>query len=196
MSPRLELLEPIRERLAGEVRAGTRDLDQRELERQPGVAALAHVLDCDREQIDEPDHRCLAELIRLCAEALSRLLGDRECLRHLAHVLDEHEVTQVLQQVDDEAAEILALLRELLEERERPGRVAVDDEVAEAEERLLLDGTEQLQHRLHADVVLRGRCELIECRDGVAERPARAASDERERRSGTWMPSPSATRRR
>ena len=42
-------------------------------------------------------------------------------------------MAQVLEQVDDEAAEILSLLRELLEERQRAGSVAVDDEIAETE---------------------------------------------------------------
>ena len=65
-------------------------------------------------------------------------------------MLDEQEVAQVLEQVGDEPAEILALLGELLEERQRAGRVAVDDEVAEPEERLLLDRAEELEHRLHA----------------------------------------------
>ena len=86
----------------------------------------------------------------------------------------------MLEQVDDEAAEILSLLRQLFDERQRAGGVAVDDEVAEPEQRFLLDGAEELQHRLHRDLVLRRRRELVECRNGVAERPARAARDERE----------------
>ena len=105
------------ERLAREVRAGPRHLDERELERQARVAALAHVVDGDGEQVAEPQHGRLAELVRLRAQPLARLLGDRQRLGHLAHVLDEHQVAQVLEQVGDEPAEILALLRELLDER-------------------------------------------------------------------------------
>ena len=60
-------------------------------------------------------------------------------------------MAQVLDQVGDEPAEVVALLRQLLDEGERARRVAVDDEVAEPEERLLLDRAEQLQHRLHRD---------------------------------------------
>jgi hypothetical protein len=60
----------------------------------------------------------------------------------VAHVLDEQQVAQVLEQVGDEPAEILALLGELLQEDERTRRVAVDDRVAEAEERVLLDRAE------------------------------------------------------
>ena len=99
----------------------------------------------------------------------------------MAHVLDEQEMAQVLEQVGDEPAEILALLGELLEEDERAGRVAVDDRVAEPEERVLLDGAEQLQHRLDVDRVPGRGGELVERRDGVAERAACAASDQRER---------------
>ena len=88
----------------------------------------------------------------------------------------------------DEPAEVLALLGELLEEDERAGRVAVDDEVAEPEEHLLLDRAEQLQHVLHGDRAAgRGR-ELVERRDRVAERAARRARDERERRVGHVHP--------
>src|SRR5215212_3435875 len=127
MCARLQLLEPVGERLTGEIRSGTRDLDQRQLERQARIAALAHVLDRDGEQVDEPDHGRLAELVRLCAQTFTRLLGYGERVRHLAHVLDEHQVTEVLEQINDEAAEILPLLGELFEERERSGGVTVDD---------------------------------------------------------------------
>ena len=81
-----------------------------------------------------------------CARSRSRVSSvDAARLRHLAHVLDEHQVAQVLDQVEDEPAEVVALLRELLDEGERAGRVAVDHEVAEPEERLLLDRAEQLR---------------------------------------------------
>ena len=67
---------------------------------------------------------------------------------------------------------------------ERAGGVAVDDEVAEREERLLLDRPEQLEHRLHRDLTAGGRGELVERRLGVAVCAARAARDERERLVG------------
>ena len=169
---------------ARQVGAGPRHLDERELERQPRVAALAHVVDGDREQVAEPEHGRLAELVRLRAQALARLLGHRQRLGHLAHVLDEHQVPQVLEQVGDEPAEILALLRELLDEDERARSVAVDDQVAEAEERLLLDGAERLQDVLDGDRALARRCELVERRLGVAVGAARRARDQRERRVG------------
>ena len=177
----LQLLDAVCERLAREIRAGPRHLDDRELERQPWIAALAHVLDRNRQQVDEPDDRRLAELVRLCAQPLARLLGHRQRIGHLAHVLDEHHVAEVLEQVDHQTAEILPLLGELLEGRERARRVSIDDQIAEPEERFLLDRAEQLQHGLHADVVLRRRRELVERRNGVAERAARAARHERER---------------
>ena len=181
VSALLELLDPERERLAREVGGGARHLDQRELERQPRVGALARVLDGDGEQVAEPEHRRRRQLVRLLPQPLARLVGDGQRVRHVAHVLDEQEMAQVLEQVGDEPAEILALLGELLEEDERAGRVAVDDRVAEAEERVLLDGAEQLQHGLDVDRVPgRGR-ELVECRDRVAERAARAAGDQRQR---------------
>ena len=79
---------------------------------------------------------------------------------------------------------------------ERAGRVAVDDEVAEPEERLLLDRAEQLQDGLHGDRALgRGR-ELVERRDSAsryAPRAPRAISESAA--SGTSIPSPSAIRR-
>ncbi len=124
------------------------------------------------------------ELVRLLAQPLARLVGDGQRVGHVAHVLDEQKVAQVLEQVGDEPAEILALLRELLQERQRAGGVAVDDRVAEAEERVLLDGAEELQHRLDVDLVSGRRRELVERRDGVAERAAAAARDQRERGVG------------
>ena len=180
----LELLDPERERLAREVGGGVRHLDQRELEWQPRVGALARVLDRDGEQVAQPQHCRRRQLVCLLPQPLARLVGDGQRVRHVAHVLDEQEMAQVLEQVGDEAAEILPLLGELLEEDERAGRVAVDDRVAEPEERVLLDGAEQLQHGLDVDRVPGRGGELVECRDGVAERAPRAAGDQRQRRVG------------
>ena len=67
----------------------------------------------------------------------------------------------------DESADVLALLGQLLDVGERPGGVAVDDEVAEAEERLLLDRAEELEHRLHGHRALRRGDQLVERRDGI-----------------------------
>ena len=75
------------------------------------------------------EDRRLAELVRLLAQPVARLLGHRQRVGHLAEVLDEHQVPQVLEQVGDEPPEVLSLLGELLDERQRAGRVAVDDEV-------------------------------------------------------------------
>ena len=61
---------------------------------------------------------------------------------------------QVLEQVEHEPADVLSLRRKLLDERQRSGGVAVDDEVAEPEERLLLDRAEELQDVLHGDLRL------------------------------------------
>ena len=100
---RLQLLEAVRERLAREVGGGARDLHECELERETRIASLAHVVDGDREQVDEPDHGGLAELVRLRAQALPRLLGDRQRLGHLAHVLHEQQVAEMLDEVGHEA---------------------------------------------------------------------------------------------
>ena len=62
-----------------------------------------------------------------------------------------------------------------------PAVSLVDDEVAEPEERLLLDRAEQLQDVLNRDLPLGRGGELVERRLGVAVRAARAARDQRER---------------
>ena len=185
----LELLEPEGDRLAGEVDARARHLHERELEREPRVAALAHVVDGHGEEVAQAEHRRLRQLVRLLAQPLARLVGDGQRVGHVSHVLDEQEVAEMLEQVGDEPAEILALLGELLDLDERAGGVAVDDGVAEAEERVLLDGAEQLQHRLHVDRVAgRGR-ELVERRLRVAERArARRARSARARRPAPRSP--------
>ena len=67
MGARLEHLEPVRERVAREVGLGAGDLDERELERQSRIAALSHVVDGDREQVDQAEHRRLGQLVRLLA---------------------------------------------------------------------------------------------------------------------------------
>ena len=95
----LEQLDAMCERLAREIGVRSRHLHDRELERQARVAALARVVDRDREQVDESQHGRLRKLVRLLAQELLRLLGDRKRLRHVAHVLDEQQVAEVLEQV-------------------------------------------------------------------------------------------------
>jgi hypothetical protein len=92
VSSQLELLEAVGRALSRQVRAGARHLDQCELERQARVAALAHVLDGDVQEIDQPQHRRLPELVRLLSQPVARLLGHGQRVGHLAHVLDEQEV--------------------------------------------------------------------------------------------------------
>ena len=64
-------------------------------------------------------------------------------------MLHEKQVTQVLEEVGDEPRKILALVGQLLDEVEQAGRVPVDDEVADPKERLLLDGSEELEDCLN-----------------------------------------------
>ncbi len=170
------------ERLAREVRVRPRHLHERELERKPRVGALPRVLDGDREEVDEPQDGRLGKLVRLLAQELLRLLGDGERVGDVAHVLDEQQVPEMLEQVGDEPAEVLPLLRQLLDEEQRAGRVPVDDHVAEPQQRLLVDRADELQHGLGVDRVVRRRGELVERRHGVAERAAGGTGDERERR--------------
>ena len=149
-----------------------------------GSRALAHVVDGDREQVDQAEDGRLAELGCLRLHPLAGLLARRGRLRHVAEMLREHQLPQVLDQVEHEAPEVMAALRQLLDVGERTGRVAVDHEVAEAEERLLLDRAEQLEHRLHRDVAAGRGGELVERRLRVAVGAAGTAGDERERLVG------------
>jgi hypothetical protein len=61
----LEALEAEGDRLAREIRRRTRHFHERELERQARVAALAHVVDRDREEVDQPQHGRFAHLVGL-----------------------------------------------------------------------------------------------------------------------------------
>ena len=170
----------MRERLPGKVGSRAGHLHERELQRQSGIAALAHVLDGDGEEVDQAEHGRPGKLVRLLAEPFAGLLGDRQRVGHVAEVLDEEQMAEMLEEVVDEAPEVLPLLGQLLDEEQRPRGVAVDDRVAEAEERVLLDRTDELEHRLDRDLLVRRRGELVERRDGVAERAARAACDQGE----------------
>ena len=76
-----------------------------------GSAPCRDVLDRDREEVDEPQDGRLGELVRLLAQELLRLLGDGQRVGDVAHVLDEQQVPEMLEQVGDEPAEVLPLLR-------------------------------------------------------------------------------------
>ena len=168
-------------RLVREVGMRARHLDDRQLERKPGVSSLAHVLDRDCEEIDESQHCRLGQLVCLLSQQLLRLFGHRQRLGHVTHVLDEQQMTQVLEEVRDQASEVLSLLGQLLDEDQRPGGVAIDDHVADAQKRLLLDCADELEHGLGVDRTVGRGGELIERRDRVAERATRAAGDQGER---------------
>ena len=116
-----------------------------------------------------------------CSRRRSRVSSvTRQRLRDVADVLDEQELAEVLDQLGDEPTEVLTLLGELLDLDERAGGVAVDDRVAEAEERVLLDPADELEHVLHGDRLAGRGGELVERRDRVAERAVGAARDQRE----------------
>src|SRR6476646_11512392 len=110
----LEALEAKRDRLAREVACRAGHLDEGKLEGQARVGALAHVVDRDREQVDQAQDGRLAELVRLRTHPLPRLLARRGRLRTVAELLREHALPQVLDQVEHEPAEIVAPFRELL----------------------------------------------------------------------------------
>ena len=57
-------------RFAREIGVGPRHFDDRQLERETGIAALAVVLEDDGEEVDQPQHRRLRQLVRLFAEAV------------------------------------------------------------------------------------------------------------------------------
>ena len=189
---RLEQLDAVRERLAREVGVRSRHLHERELERKPRVGALSRVLDRDGEEVDQPQDGRLGELVRLLAEELLRLLGDRQRVGDVAHVLHEQQMAEVLEEVGDEPAEILSLLRELLDEEQRAGRVPVDDHVAEPEQRLLVDRADELQAP-----TARRSSSTSTPRAGRASRRRRGTSRARRARSARApSPAPGSPRRR
>ena len=75
MEPLLEQLDPMRERLALQVGLRARHLHERELERKPRVPALAHVVDGDREEVDQTEDGRLRKLVCLLPQAIAGLLG-------------------------------------------------------------------------------------------------------------------------
>src|SRR5688572_10807811 len=97
---------------------------------------------------------------------------------------------KMLEQLQNEAPDVLSLLGQLLDVRERAGGVAVDDEVAEPEERLLVDGPQQLEHGLDGDLAAGRAGELVERRHRVAEAALGGAGDESERGIGDVEPLP------
>ena len=139
MHPGFQHFHPMDERFAGEIGLGTRHLHERELERKPGIGALTFVLEHDGEQVDEPEHGWLGKLIRLLAQTLAGLVGERQRVGHVTDVLDQQQLAQMLQELLGQLAEILPPLGQLLDEDERAGNVAIDDRVAQPEEHVLLD---------------------------------------------------------
>ncbi len=67
LRPCLQHLQPVGERITRQVGLGPGDLDERELEWQPRVAALPHVVDGDREQVDQAEDGRFGQLVRLLA---------------------------------------------------------------------------------------------------------------------------------
>ena len=97
MDTPLQKLQAMGDGLAREIRCGTRHLHERQLERQPWVAALAHVVDRDGEQVAEPQNGRLAELVPLLVQPFTHLFGHGQRIRHMAHVLHKQHVSQMLE---------------------------------------------------------------------------------------------------
>ena len=189
MWPLLEQLEAVRQRLSRQVGVRSRDLDERELEREPRVAALPQVVDRDCEQVDQAHDGGLRQLVGLLAKALAGLRCHGKRLGHVAEVLDEQQVAQVLEQVDDEPAR-----------RSWPCSASSSTNVsAPAVSRSTI--ASQRRNSVSSSTaptscstsctetcVLRCRRKLVERGDCVAERAARAARDQRERGIGGLDP--------
>src|ERR671936_2896374 len=88
----------------------------------------------------------------------------------------------MLEEIRHEPREILSLLRELLDEVQEPGGIAVDDQVAGPEERFLLDGAEELEHGLDGDLSVRRGGQLVERGESRTKAPPGASRDQGERR--------------
>ena len=175
---RFQTLDALEQGLARKVVLGLGHLHQRELERQAGIAALAHVLHGHGQEIHEPQHLRRAELTRLGPQALAGVLRDGNRVWHLAHVLHQQEVAQMLQQVGDETTHVLTLVGELLHEGEQARGVTVDHEVEQPKERVVVDCAEQLEDRGDRDIAAGRRRELVEGRHAVAEAAPGAPGDE------------------
>ena len=132
----------------------------------------------------EPHDGGLRKLVRLLAQPIARLLGERQRVGHVAHVLHQQQLAEMLEELPRQLSEILTPLGDLLDQDERARDVAIDDRVAEPEQRVLLDRRAELEDVLDGDLPLRRGGQLVERRDRVAERSAGAARDEREGRVG------------
>ena len=171
--------------------ARPRHLDERQLERQARVGALAHVLDGDGEQVAAAGARSPPAIWFACARSRSRVssvTGQR--VGHLAEVVDEHQVPQVLEQVGDDAAEVLPLLGELLDERSSAPAVSRST-IRSQSRKSASSSTAPSVWRTSCTVIvpLGGGGELVERRLGVAVGAACArARSARARRRGRRSP--------
>ena len=183
--PRLEQLEPVGERVAREVGLRARDLDERELERQPRVAALAHVVDGDREQVDQAQHGRLGQLVRLLAEALARLLGDAAATRARGRRAARGGAGGDARSARSTSRPMscpCSASSSIWTSAPAVSRSTIVSQSRKSESSSIPPTSWSTSW---TEIVLPGRGgELVERRDGVAERAVRAARDQRERRVG------------
>ena len=80
---------------------------------EPSAAASGNqgINDHDPEEVDQPDDGRFRELVRLLAKAIARLLGEGERVGHVADVLHEQQVAEVLEELACELRAALATAR-------------------------------------------------------------------------------------
>ena len=104
-------------------------------------------------------------------------LGDFEELQVALRDLEDEQVAEVVEQVGDEAAEVLAALREVVQLTERGVHLAREHGAGEREQLCACGEAEHREHVGLGDFIAAKANELIERGLGIAHAAVRAARD-------------------
>ena len=152
----LEAPQALLERGRRVVELRPRDLDQRQLELQPRIEAVADLALGLAQHLDEVDDLARGQVVGLGQQASEQLVVQLDRLsegaqggvvaRRLLEVLQQEELPQVAQQVADELRVVGAVVGQALHELQGLGRAPFGDDVGDLEEQVGVGDAECFEH--------------------------------------------------
>ncbi len=170
--PALECVKASQHGIDRPLGARTCRTDECELERQARIASLAELVLDRQETLDEGGERPRWEHPGLLDDRGSRLRRSRHRRRQLSELARQEQRPQVVEQIGDEASEILALCHCRVEPAQGTGRIAGDDAVDQTANEGLVGDSEEDPGLFRGDRPVDGGRQLVELGHGVTEAPA------------------------
>ena len=174
----LETLDPPQQSLSRRVQLGLGGAQQRDLDGEAGLVALAHGGERAGQLVDRSQQGRWADRRGLSPQAVRIGGAEDEGIGNLADGLHHQEVAQVAEHVARELCRIASRVRQPLDPLQYGLGILGGDRVDDLEELVGPADPENREHPVHVDVGAAVGDELVERSEGVAEASLGGAGDQ------------------